>query len=562
MTVADTVRLARARADTMRSHRAGLAIATLGTRVSFVVVPWLALVGTGSLGWAALAVTGQTLGYLAGCPLAAVIADRTPPARLVLAADLAGMAVLAGLSFTYADPVPLLLLAALLGLVRAGADRARDALAQRAAEGPRGPQRAAEGPRGPQPPRDATGEDAPAAAPPRRGLVTAVTLLGGAAIGAVAALLGPLGGLWLTMLSYGAGAALTVLAAPRSPATPRVLGDAGADRPRPPVVNGVEWSESPPPEPDRATLRRALAGLRRTPLILGLAVALCIANVLAQAGAMALVAAWDRESLADAAAGFTGGAFVVGAVGTAAVLTAYAYQPARCAALAAGYLLGGGVVVLRGGPEPGPLLLAAAAMVAGVALASVTPTTPMIVADRAPAALRSRIGGATAVVAYAGIPAATAAGGWIGLRAGSLWAGAVAALLVAAAALMPVVVHRAWRQIAPDTPPPGGRGAQRLAGRISVTLVYTDGQWLVEVRRGRALLGSRHPVQSAAALRMLASLDVPAVSRGVEQALAGDHGEATRQAQRMRTRLAEVESKLADITEMVELTEDRGKETR
>jgi hypothetical protein len=112
--------------------------------------------------------------------------------------------------------------------------------------------------------------------------------------------------------------------------------------------------------------------------------------------------------------------------------------------------------------------------------------------------------------------------------------------------------------VAPDLPPPGVRRAgQKLAGRISVTLAYADGQWLVEVRRGRALLGSRHPVKSAEALRMLASLDVPAVNRGIEQALADDQDEATRQAQRMRNRLAEVEAKLAGIQEMVDLSEDR-----
>jgi len=221
VTVTDTVRLARAGADTTRSHRAGLVVATLASRVSFLVVPWLVLAGTGSLTWAALAVTGQTVAYLAGCPLGAALAERFPPTGVALAADLTGMAVLAGLAFAYADPVPLLLLAALLGAVRAGGDRARDALAE--------------------PPRDTTGGDAKATVPPREGLIATVTFLGGAAVGAVAAVLGPLGGLWLTALSYGAGAALTVLAPSGPRVTPEVTPAAArADRPDGLVVNDVE----------------------------------------------------------------------------------------------------------------------------------------------------------------------------------------------------------------------------------------------------------------------------------------------------------------------------------
>jgi len=93
---------------------------------------------------------------------------------------------------------------------------------------------------------------------------------------------------------------------------------------------------------------------------------------------------------------------------------------------------------------------------------------------------------------------------------------------------------------------------------LTVTLAYADGQWLVELRRGRALLGSRHAVGSAEALSMLALLNVPALSRGVEAALASDQSEASRQVDRVRGELAELEAKLTGLNEMVELN-DAGK---
>jgi hypothetical protein len=126
--------------------------------------------------------------------------------------------------------------------------------------------------------------------------------------------------------------------------------------------------------------------------------------------------------------------------------------------------------------------------------------------------------------------------------------------------MIPVASHKTWQRLSPEieagpTLAIGGVGP-KLLSRLAVTLAYADGQWLVEVRNGRALLGTRHPVRSAQAMSMLAQLEVPGLQGGVEKALATDQSEASRQVDRMRRELAELEAKLTGINEMVVLAEE------
>jgi hypothetical protein len=130
------------------------------------------------------------------------------------------------------------------------------------------------------------------------------------------------------------------------------------------------------------------------------------------------------------------------------------------------------------------------------------------------------------------------------------------------ALLMPVIWHRAWRELTPrfDEPVQLLRRNPKLAARLSVLLAYADGQWLVEVRKGRALLGKRYLIKSTEALNMLSALNLPALTSRVEQALTVDKTEASRQVERMRSELAELEAKLDGLSEMVDLADGAGKE--
>ncbi|GIF95637.1 MFS transporter [Catellatospora citrea] len=303
--------------------------------------------------------------------------------------------------------------------------------------------------------------------------------------------------------------------------------------------------------------RSAMAELRADGLVRRLAAVLFVTNLLVQAGAVLLVAAWMAHVLGEPALlGLVGGAFALGAVAGSVVLTGLTRTPSRHLLPALAFLAGGGAAAVVAGLPPVQLIIAVVAAVCGATLSSVTPPLGMLLSQRVPVPVRSRVGGFAAGFAYLGVPLGTAAAAWALPRLELRWALAAAAGAYLVALLAPVFAYRTWRQLSAGAPAVL-TGAARLPARLSVTLAYANGQWLVEVRKGRALLGSRHLVKSSEALNMLALLDVPGVRRSVEEALTVDQTEASRQAERMRSELAELEAKLAGLSEMAELSEVR-----
>ncbi|MFD0593939.1 hypothetical protein ACFQZ4_16860 [Catellatospora coxensis] len=300
-----------------------------------------------------------------------------------------------------------------------------------------------------------------------------------------------------------------------------------------------------------------MAELRADGLVRRLAAVLFVTNLLVQAGAVLLVAAWVEHVLREPGLlGLVGGAFALGAVTGSVVLTGLTRTPSRHLVLALAFLAGGGAAAVVGGLPPVQLIVAVVAAVCGATMSSVTPPLGMLLSQRVPVPVRSRVGAFAAGVAHLGVPLGTAAAAWALPRLDLRWALAAAAGAYLVALLAPVFAYRTWRQLSAGAPAVL-TGAARLPARLSVTLAYANGQWLVEVRKGRALLGSRHLVKSAEALNMLALLDVPGVRRSVEEALTVDQTEAARQAERMRSELAELEAKLAGLSEMAELSEVR-----
>lgn len=501
-----------------RWWRAVDAVSTLATRVSFVVIAWLLLAYDQSWVRIGLVLTVQAVAYLAGGPLATALLDRLGADRVALAADLTSALALASVAFFTNDLLGLAVLVAALGLLRAASDLAKLVLAGAAAAVD-------------------SYEDTSSRTPAREWLVGSVVLVAGAAIGAAAAWLGPVGALWLVAVSLAGCAAMIVRAAPNLPAEPV-------------IESAPPPGEEPPPEP-------TLTDLRRLPLAQRLAVVTLVTGVFALTGAVILGAVWVRDVFTSPEPlGVLGGAFVLAAIGGSVVFTAAAAHPLRYLLLALGYLIGGGAVAVRNGLAPTELLVVAVAMVVGLATASVVPVLGLLVANRIPTRLRSRVGALAVAVTAVGIPLAAFAGGWLAEHTSVLLGVALGAACYLVAMLVPVFAYRTWQELVPAAEMVSIlRRWPKLTGRLAVTLAYADGQWLVEVRRGRALLGSRHAVGSAEALSMLSLLNVPALSRGVEAALVNDKTEASRQVDRVRGELAELEAKLTGLNEMVELND-------
>lgn len=84
---------------------------------------------------------------------------------------------------------------------------------------------------------------------------------------------------------------------------------------------------------------------------------------------------------------------------------------------------------------------------------------------------------------------------------------------------------------------------------LTVTLAYAEGEWTVAAQQGAKVLAKPYVVKPAEALRMVGLVDVPGVHEAVEQILAAERAEAERQAEKLRSELAEVEARLAELRE-------------
>lgn len=83
---------------------------------------------------------------------------------------------------------------------------------------------------------------------------------------------------------------------------------------------------------------------------------------------------------------------------------------------------------------------------------------------------------------------------------------------------------------------------------LTVTLAYTDREWTVAASQGTKTLAKPYVIKPTEALQMVALVDVPGVHDAVENIIAAERAEAERRALRLREELAEIESRLAELT--------------
>jgi hypothetical protein len=97
-----------------------------------------------------------------------------------------------------------------------------------------------------------------------------------------------------------------------------------------------------------------------------------------------------------------------------------------------------------------------------------------------------------------------------------------------------------------------GRPAKPAKGKapasLTVTLSYTDREWTVAATQGAKTLAKPYVIKPAEALQMVSLLDVPGVHEAVESIIAAERAEAEGRALRLREELAEIESRLAELT--------------
>jgi len=502
------------------------ALGTAATRLGLLAVPWLLTVTGSSVRYAVAATAALAGPYLLVCVLARP--PRRPGAAWVMSIvdDLLAMVALLAVPLLPRDgwSWPVLAVLAAVGALRGLADQSRRALLT---------------------------AGAPAVA--RGGLGT--WLLGGlagAGAGLIAGWLGLAGAVWLVAMAMAGSAALVAVAGPRP--TP-------AD---------------PAPVPPRGALAQGFVDLARDRLTRVLAGTLLVAGALLQAAGVILVPAWVRDVLrAPTSLGVVGGAALVGMLLARAARApsggpdAGAPRPGvtgggvtgGALALAAGYLLVGAPAAVgygHGGHRLPDILLtgalAAGSAAFGLALGATAPGTAALADPLLPAPRRARVAGLVAGLALLAVPAGGLAGGWLAGRVGFTAAVAWGAGLASLAVLAPLAGYRAWRHAdrLDRSAVPAGTGEV-----VSVTVGYADGEWTVEIDSGRRRLVGRQAIKPAEALDVVDLLGVPGLPEEVARTVAADQAYAREHAEQLRGELDQLETRMAAMTAMVELSQLR-----
>ena len=97
---------------------------------------------------------------------------------------------------------------------------------------------------------------------------------------------------------------------------------------------------------------------------------------------------------------------------------------------------------------------------------------------------------------------------------------------------------------------PARAGKPKPPASLTVTIAYDAGEWTVAAQQGSKTLAKPYLIRPAEALKMVSMLDVPPVQEAVEQIVTAELTEAQRRAEALRSELAEVEARLAELRDV------------
>jgi MFS family permease len=411
----------RHRAPGRRSIYALLAangISTLGTRMSFLAIPWFVLSVTGSAAATGLVVFAEMAPYVLVQGLGGPLVDRLGAWRVAIVSELVAGIAMAGIPLLHAENVlGLPLLAAAVGVagaVRGAGDTGNRVLVPALAEGAAMPFERASG--------------------LFDGISRLASMLGIPLAGVLILLVSAPGVIVVDAATFAISGALIALAVPRS--------------------------AEPAPHPDESEagyLRRLAQGfayLRGDRLLTGVAIMVLVTNLLDAAQASVFMPVWGQEVLGSpVGVGIVGGLFGLGAVSGNATLTWLAPRLPRRAVYAWGFLLAGApryvALALFSTVPP----VAAIAFVAGFGAGSINPILGAVEYERVPRHLQARVLGVVGALAWAGIPFGGLLGGAL-VEASSLTTALFVAAAIYLAATLAPFIFPVWRQMNRPSPPP------------------------------------------------------------------------------------------------------------
>jgi hypothetical protein len=101
---------------------------------------------------------------------------------------------------------------------------------------------------------------------------------------------------------------------------------------------------------------------------------------------------------------------------------------------------------------------------------------------------------------------------------------------------------------AEPAPRPAKAAKVKPPASLTVTLAYAEREWTVAASMGSRTLAKPYVIKPTDALRMVALIDVPGVHEAVESIIEAERVEAETRASRLRAELADIESRLAELT--------------
>jgi hypothetical protein len=387
------------------------AISVFGSRMTFVAVPWLVLVTTGSATRTGVAAFAEMLPYVLVSAAGGPWVDRFGAARVSVVMDAASVVVVAGVPLLYRSGglsfAVLVGLVAVAGTLRGFGDSGKRVLFPAAVR--------------------AGGIAMARATGVHDGLSRGAILLGAPLAGVLISATDAPTVLLFDAATFGIGAVVVAT-----------------------LVRVNVTTEEAPADPQRSylgQLRDGLAFVRRDRLLLGIAVMVFVTNLLDQANSTVFVPVWAKEIFGSPVGiGVTSASFAAGAIVGNIGFTFVAKRIRRYPVYAFGFLLAGAPRYVALAFNAPLWTIVMIGFVGGMAIAAVNPILSAVSYERIPPPLVARVFGLSIALSFAGIPLGSLLGG---LAADHL--GARNALLLAGAAyfvatLMPFL-SPVWREM-------------------------------------------------------------------------------------------------------------------
>jgi len=409
-------------------RRAGLvgllgavAVSDMGSKMTFVALPWLVLVSTGSPAAMGVVAAAELLPFILALALGAPLVDRLRPRRTSIVTDVASTAVVALLALSYRGGLGMIVvLVAALGALRGMGQSSKTVLLR--------------------PVTVEAGADLLRMTSVYYGVSRFSDLVFAPLGGVLIALVGIRTTIVLDAVSFGLAAVIVAAMVRPGP------GDPSPAEPGP--ADAVSAGAGSAGGSYLAALRDGARHLWRDRLLTGIFAMTFVTNMCHQANVAVFVPLWVHDVLhSPAGLGLLTGAYALGTLLGSAVFTAVAPRVSRYLVFTLGFLLGGAPRFLAVAFGDGLTAAAVAFFICGVAVSPVLSIVGALLYERVPPPLQARVFGAATAVTTAGMPLGVVLGGWaaagLGLTAAALVAGGV----YVAATLAPVLGRRTWRQM-------------------------------------------------------------------------------------------------------------------